>query len=55
MKSLNTDIWVVGKSNQLGSYTEKILSTKKVVIGKTLFFVIGPFCTPHSICLKIGF
>ena len=27
----------------------------KVVTGKTRFFVIGPFCTPHSICLKIGF
>ena len=28
---------------------------KKVVTGKTLFFVIGPFCTPHSICVNIGF
>ena len=27
----------------------------KVVTGKTLFFVIGPFCTHHSICLNIGF
>ena len=27
----------------------------KVVTGKTPFFVIGPFCTPHSICLNIGF
>ena len=23
----------------------------KVVTGKTLFFVTGPFCTHHSICL----
>ena len=27
----------------------------KVVFGKTPFFVIGPFCTHHSICLNIGF
>ena len=27
----------------------------KVVTGKTLFFVIVPFCTSHSICLNIGF
>ena len=48
---MNMDIWVVGKSNQLVSYTEKT-STKKVVIGKTPFFVIGTSCTPHSISLK---
>ena len=48
-KSINMDIWVLGTSIQLfisGSYTEK---------GKTPFIVIGPFCTPHSVCLKIGF
>ena len=28
---------------------------RKVVTGKTLFVVIGQFCTPHSICLNIGF
>ena len=28
---------------------------RKVVTGKTPFFVIGQFCTPHSICLNIGF
>ena len=27
----------------------------KVVADKTLFFVIGPYCTHHSICLNIGF
>ena len=27
----------------------------KVVTGKTPFFLIGPFCTNHSICLSIGF
>ena len=26
-----------------------------VVTGKTPFFVIGPFCTPYSICVNIGF
>ena len=33
----------------------KILEKKKVVTGKTLFFVIGPFCTPRSICFNICF
>ena len=28
---------------------------KKVVTDKTPFFVIGQFCTPHSICFNIGF
>ena len=28
--------------------------TNKVVTSKTLFFVIVPFCIPHSICLNIG-
>ena len=27
----------------------------KVVTGETLFFVIVPFCTNHSICLNIDF
>ena len=27
----------------------------KAVIGKTPLFVLGPFCTLHSICLNIGF
>ena len=27
----------------------------KVVTGKTPLFVIGPFCSCHSICLNIGF
>ena len=27
----------------------------KVVTGKTPFFVIGPLCCYHFICLKIGF
>ena len=27
----------------------------KIITGKTPFFVIGPFCTLHSIHLNIGF
>ena len=55
---MNMDIWVVG--NQINSLY-KVLKLKlnfrknKVVAGKTPFFVIGPFCTPYSICLNIGF
>ena len=57
-KSMNMDIWVVGRSNQLFilvSKLEKNFRKKKVATGKTLFFVVGPFCTPHSIYLNIGF
>ena len=46
------DIWLVGTSNQLlitGPYTETKFSKNKVDPGKTTFFVIGPFCAPHSI------
>ena len=31
------------------------LQQNKVVSGKSPFFLIGPFCTRHSICLNIGF
>ena len=34
---------------------KKIFQQNKVVTGKTPLFVIGPFCSRHSICLKIGF
>ena len=34
---------------------EKIFQKNKVVTGKTLLFMIGPFCCRHSICLNIGF
>ena len=57
-ESMNMDIRVVGTSNQLfvtGSYTKTKFSKKYVGTGKTAFFVIGPLCTPHSICLNIGF
>ena len=57
-KSMNIDIWVIGKFYQL-FYTQMKFSTKKktiiIISGKTPFFVIGPFYTSHSICLNIGF
>ena len=34
---------------------KQIFQQNKVVTGKTPLFVIGPFCSRHSICLKIGF
>ena len=57
-KTMNMNIWEVGTSNQ---YLHEVLKLKqnfrknKVVTYKTLFFVIGSFCTHHSICFKIGF
>ena len=57
-KSLNMRIWGNGTSNQLfvwGSHTPFEFQKNKVVSGKSAFFVIGPFCTPRSICLNIGF
>ena len=59
IKSKTMYIGVVGTLNQLfirGSYAEKkIFEKNKVVTCKTPFFVIGLFCTHHSICLNIGF
>ena len=37
-----------------GSKTETNFQKKKKSIGKTPLFVIGPFCSRHSICLNIG-
>ena len=58
-ESMKMDIWVVRTLNQLfirGSQTETKFSKKnKLVTGKTLFVVIAPFCTHHSICLNVGF
>ena len=57
-QNMNVDIWVVSTLNQLfirDSYTEIKCSKKnKVVIDETPFFVIGPFCTSHSVCPNIG-
>ena len=57
-KSMNKDIWVAGTSNHSLYEVPKPkqnIPTTKVVTGKTPFFVICLSCTPHSICLNIGF
>ena len=57
-KSMNVYIWAIGTLNQLfirGSCTQIKFSKNEVVYGKSTFFVIGPFFTPYSICLNIGF
>ena len=33
----------------------KISETNETVTGKTLFFLVGPFCTSHSICVNIRY
>ena len=46
------DIWVVGTTNQLVKgkpYTETKSSKSKSLTGNSPFFVIGLFCTHHSI------
>ena len=51
------DIWVVGTLNQLLKEVLKLkqnFQKNKVVTGRASFFVIGSFCTHHSICLNIG-
>ena len=54
-------IWSFGllahQINSLGEVLKLKQNFQKntVVPGKTLFFVIGPFCTHHSIYLNIGF
>ena len=57
MKIMNKYIWAIVILNQL--YEVLILKLKfqknEVVSGKSPYFVIRPFCTPHSICLNIGF
>ena len=56
-------VWILsfcGLVHQINSLCEvlklkQIFRKNKIVTGKTQFFVIGPFCTPHSICLNVGF
>ena len=53
---MNMDICVVGTLNQLCITDLKLkqnFQKNKAVTGKTPFFVIGPFFTQHSICLKL--
>ena len=47
---MNMDIWVTATLNQPFHFQKN-----KVESGKTLFFVVGPFCTPHSIYFNIDF
>ena len=52
-KSTNKGIWVVGTTKKLT--VQMVQQKNNVVTGKTPFFVIGPFCSHHFICLNIGF
>ena len=55
---MNVYIWAIGAINQVFirvSYTRIKFSKNELVSGKSRFFAIGLFCTPHSICLNIGF
>ena len=55
-KSKNVEICLVCTSSKLfirDSYFEAKVLKNIVVTGKTLFFVIGSFCAPHSVCLNI--
>ena len=45
-------LWVVGTSNQLFKMKQNF-QKNKVVTGKTLFIVIGPFCSHHSFVLTL--
>ena len=54
-------IWTFGSLvHQINSFQEvlklkQIFKKNKAVTGKTPLFVIGPFCSRHSICLNIDF
>ena len=55
---MNMYIWAIGILNQLlirDSYTQLNFQKDEVAGGKRPFFVMGPFRTPHTICLNIGF
>ena len=49
--------WLVHQTNSVYkvSKLKQNFWKRKVVTGKTLLFVIGQFCTLHSICINIGF
>ena len=54
-------IWTLGSFvHQINSFYEllklkQLFKKNKVVTGKSPLFVIGPFCSRHSICLNICF
>ena len=52
-----TSGWLVDQINSLceGLKLKQNFQKTKIVTGKCPFYVIGPSCTPHSICLNIGF
>ena len=55
-KSTNMGIWIVGTKNPLLWEVLKLkqdFQKNKTVTSKTLFFVIGPFCSHHSNCLTL--
>ena len=55
---MNMNIWAFVTLNQLLQEVLKLklnLPKNKAVSGKNPIFMIGPFCTRHSICLKIGY
>ena len=55
---MNMYIWATGILNQLFKEILKLklnFQKNEVVGGKRPFFVMGPFRTPHSICLNILF
>ena len=53
-------VWALGSLvHQINSIQETLklkqnFQKNKVVAGKTPFFMMGPFCTHHSICLNVG-
>ena len=55
---MNMNIWTIDTLNQLfitGSFTQIKFSKNEVVSDKSPLFLIGPFCTPHGVCLNIVF
>ena len=49
--------WLVHQINSLyeALKLKQNFRKNKVITSKALFFVIGPSCTPHSVCLNVGF
>ena len=61
IKPQHLQIWSFGPLvHQINSFQEvlklkQIFQKNKAVTGKTPLFVIGQFCSRHSICLNVGF
>ena len=60
-RSLKVPVWAFALlAHQINSLEvvfilKKNVQKNKVVISKTLFSVVGPFCSQHSVCLNTGF